>query len=71
MCILNCRLWAERGEGPCKPFSGRFTLHLSPEQHREVILAAEKAGKGMEVWAVEALTQAASLGTDSTAGQAA
>ncbi len=62
---------AERGEEPCKPFSGRFTLRLSPDQHRKVILAAEKAGKGVEVWAAEALTQAASVRTDPTAGRAA
>jgi predicted HicB family RNase H-like nuclease len=52
---------AERGEEPDKPFSGRFTVRLSPEQHRKVILAAEKAGKDIEVWVEEALTQAASL----------
>ena len=52
---------AERGEEPNKPFSGRFTVRLSPEQHRKVILAAEKAGKDIEVWVEEALTQAASL----------
>jgi predicted HicB family RNase H-like nuclease len=51
---------AERGEEPDQPFSGRFTVHLSPEQHRQVILAAERTGKGIEVWAAEALTQAAS-----------
>ena len=62
---------AGRGEEPCKPFSGRFTLRLSPEQHRKIILAAEKAGKGIEVWATEALTQAASARTDSTAWQTA
>ena len=52
---------AERGEEPDKPFSGRFTVHLSPEQHRKVILAAEKARKGIEVWVEEALAQAASF----------
>jgi predicted HicB family RNase H-like nuclease len=52
---------AERGEEPNKPFSGRFTVRLSPEQHRKVILAAEKAGKDIEVWVEEALTQAARL----------
>jgi len=51
---------AERGEEPDKPFSGRFTVRLSPEQHRKVILAAEKAGKGIETWVEETLTQAAS-----------
>jgi len=50
---------AERGEEPDQPFSGRFTVRLSPEQHRQVILAAEKTGKGIEVWAAETLTQAA------------
>jgi len=49
---------AERGEEPDKPFSGRFTVRLSPEQHRRVILAAEKAGKGVEMWVAEALAQA-------------
>ena len=61
----------ERGEEPDQPFSGRFMLRLSPEQHRKVILAAEKVGKGVEVWAAEALNQAASLGVGSTAGEAA
>ena len=51
----------EREEEPDKPFSGRFTVRLSPEQHRKVILAAEKAGKDIEMWVEEALTQAASL----------
>ena len=41
---------AERGEEPDKPFSGRFAVRLSPEQHRKVILAAEKAGEGIERW---------------------
>jgi len=52
---------AERGEEPERPFSGRFTVRLSPEQHRQVILAAEKAGKGIEMWIEEVLAQAASF----------
>lgn len=48
---------AERGEEPDKPFSGRFTVQLSPEQHRQVVLAAEKAGKGVDTWVVDALSQ--------------
>ncbi len=62
---------AERGEEPGQPFSGRFTLRLSPEQHRRVVLAAEKAGKGVEVWVAEALTRAASLESGSITGEAA
>lgn len=50
---------ADRGEEPNPPFSGRFTLSLSPEQHRKVVLAAEKAGKGVEQWVSEVLDHAA------------
>jgi predicted HicB family RNase H-like nuclease len=48
----------ERGEEPDRPFSGRFTIRLSPEQHRQVILAAEKAGKKIDSWVAEVLTHA-------------
>lgn len=58
---------AERGEEPEQPFSGRFTVRLSPEQHRQVILAAEKTGKGVEVWVAEALAQAATSSAKSIA----
>jgi predicted HicB family RNase H-like nuclease len=49
---------AERGEAPDQPFTGRLTVRLSPEQHRKVILAAEKAGKDVAQWVAEALEQA-------------
>ena len=49
---------AERGEAPGQPFPGRFTVRLSPEQHRKVIVAAEKAGKDVAQWATEMLEQA-------------
>ncbi len=52
---------AQRGEEPEKPFSGRFTVQLSPEQHRKVILAAEKAGKGVDRWIAEVLDQTVNL----------
>jgi predicted HicB family RNase H-like nuclease len=48
----------ERSETPEQPFSGRFTIRLSPEQHRQVILAAEKAGKDVESWVADVLTHA-------------
>ena len=49
---------AERGDSPDQPFSGRFTVPMSPEQHRKVMLAAEKAGKDVAQWVEEALEQA-------------
>lgn len=48
-----------RGEEPNQPFSGRFTIRLSPEQHRKVILAAERAEEGVDRWVAEALDRAA------------
>jgi predicted HicB family RNase H-like nuclease len=54
--LAFCR---ERSEEPDKPFTGRFTVRLSPDQHKQVILAAEKAGKRIDSWIAEALLQAA------------
>src|SRR5499425_3027109 len=51
-------LCAERGETTDQPFSGRFTVQLAPEQHRKVILAAEKAGKDVTQWVTETLEHA-------------
>jgi len=52
---------AERGEDPNSPFSGWFTVHLSPEQYRKVILAAEQAGEDVDKWVAEALDRAAGI----------
>lgn len=51
----------ERGEEPEKPFSGRFMIRLSPEQHRRMLLAAEKSGKDLNDWASEVLDQASTV----------
>ncbi|MBI1881051.1 MAG: type II toxin-antitoxin system HicB family antitoxin [Chloroflexi bacterium] len=51
----------ERGEAPERPFSGRFTIRLSPEQHRRVVLAAEKAGKDVNGWVADVLTHAVGI----------
>jgi predicted HicB family RNase H-like nuclease len=49
----------ERGEEPDKPFTGRLTVQLSPDQHKKVVMAAEKVGKHVDSWVTEALVQAA------------
>lgn len=49
---------AERGEEPDKPFTGRFTVRLSPDQHKKVVLAAEKSGKEVDLWVTDVLAQA-------------
>ena len=50
---------AERGEEPNRPFTGLFTVRLSPEQHRKMVLAAEKTGQGVDTWATCVLERAA------------
>lgn len=50
---------AERGEAPEAPFSGRFTVRLTPEQHRKILYAAEKVGQEVEVWVADLLAHAA------------
>ena len=48
----------ERGEQPERPFSGRFTVRLSPEEHRRIIFAATRAGKRVDNWVTDVLEQA-------------
>ncbi len=49
---------AERGEEPSHPFSGRLAIHLSPEQQRKVLLAAEKSGEDVSKWVAEVIDRA-------------
>ena len=49
---------AERGEEPDRPFSGRTLLRMGPDLHRDISLAAHRAGQSMNEWIVEALTRA-------------
>jgi len=50
---------SERGEEPNRPYMGLFTVRLSPEQHRKVVLAAERTGKAVDSWVTDVLQQAA------------
>ncbi len=49
---------AERGEEPDKPFTGRFTINLSPELHKKIILAIEKSDKNIDNWIQDAFEHA-------------
>ncbi len=52
---------AERGEEPDEPFTGRFTISLTPEQHRKIIIAADKAGNRVENWVANILEKAVTM----------
>ncbi len=49
----------EMGEEPEKPLSGEFVLRMSPEDHREIALAAQIANKSLSAWAAENLIESA------------
>jgi predicted HicB family RNase H-like nuclease len=46
---------AERGEGPDKPYSGKFTIRIHPELHRKLVLQARSAHKSLNAWINETL----------------
>jgi len=49
----------ERGKEPERPYSGNFTLRLSPELHRRIATAAAKSGKSVNGFVAEALEHVA------------
>ncbi|MDA2928808.1 type II toxin-antitoxin system HicB family antitoxin [Acidobacteria bacterium AH-259-O06] len=50
---------AERGEKPEKPFSGKFVVRLTADQHRKVFLAAKKQNKSLNTWVAQTLEREA------------
>ncbi len=51
---------AEEGLNPEKPFSGKLTLRVDGEEHRQIALAATLNNKSLNSWASEILKDAAS-----------
>lgn len=49
----------ELGEKPDKPFSGKLPFRTTSECHRQIFLAATKAGKSINAWMEEVLADAA------------
>ncbi|WP_168120825.1 type II toxin-antitoxin system HicB family antitoxin [Paenibacillus sp. HB172176] len=45
------------GEEPEKPFSGKFIVRLTAEQHRLVSIAALSAGSSINAWVTEHLSR--------------
>ena len=48
----------KRGEEPNKPYSGRFLVRLSPDQHRAAAYAAKLRGTSVNSFVSEAIEQA-------------
>ncbi|NKQ34216.1 MAG: type II toxin-antitoxin system HicB family antitoxin [Chloroflexi bacterium] len=51
---------AERNEAPERPFSGKFTMRISPELHRRIFTQAKMSGKSLNKWATEVFEQSVS-----------
>lgn len=49
---------SQRGEDPDKPFSGRLMLRLPPSLHRQAYVRAQQAGKSLNQWISERLSEA-------------
>jgi predicted HicB family RNase H-like nuclease len=49
---------AERGEEPDRPFSGKFSLRVDPELHRQITVKARLANKSVNSWIAETLEAA-------------
>jgi len=45
----------ERGERPDKPFSGKLTLRIDPDLHRDLYIKSRKENKSLNSWIVEKL----------------
>jgi predicted HicB family RNase H-like nuclease len=45
----------ERGKEPQRPYSGNFTIRISPELHRRVATAAARCGKSVNTFVAETL----------------
>ncbi len=52
-------LCEERNIEPVKPYSGRYTIDLSPEAHRMVEVASKTSGLSMRRWTAEVLEREA------------
>lgn len=49
---------AKIGREPQRPFSGKVMFRIDPETHRKAAVAAELAGKSLNQWAEDVLTEA-------------
>ncbi|HEU0155478.1 MAG TPA: type II toxin-antitoxin system HicB family antitoxin [Stellaceae bacterium] len=58
--VADYREWCrQRGKEPERPYSGNFSLRLSPELHRRVATAAARSGKSVNAFVAEALERLA------------
>lgn len=55
----------EDGVEPRKVYSGKFNLRVSPQLHAEIATRATAAGKSLNQWVADVLSESLSLSTSS------
>ncbi len=50
---------AERGKEPKKSFSGKLVLRITPEVHRDAVIAATRDRKSLNRWLADVVARAA------------
>lgn len=58
---------AKTGKDPQKPYSGKVMFRVDPEIHRAAAIAADLAGKSLNQWAEEVLSNAVDQGNHTEA----
>jgi predicted HicB family RNase H-like nuclease len=48
-----------KGVDPSRPYSGKFNIRLTPAEHARIAAAAAAAGKSMNTWIADTLSDAA------------
>jgi predicted HicB family RNase H-like nuclease len=61
---------ADDGFEPDRPYSGKLPFRTTPEHHRKIALAAASAGKSINAWMDEVVTQAADALLDGASQEA-
>jgi predicted HicB family RNase H-like nuclease len=54
----------ERDVAPERPYSGKFVVRMTPERHRQAVLAARITGKSLNAWVDDAIAIEAARTTD-------
>ncbi len=50
--LAHCR---ETGREPARPFSGTFSLRITPDLHKRIAIAAADGQKSLNQWVIDAL----------------
>ena len=59
----------ESGRQPDKPYSGKFSVRLTPQMHGRIVASAIQAGKSVNKWVADTLEHSLMIKTDKGHGR--